>query len=171
MERKRARWAGRVLIREVTQDDHDAIWRIIGPVIREGETYAIDRDISREDALAYWTGAGQHCFVAEDGGEVLGTYYLRRNHGGGGSHVCNCGYMVLPEARGKGLARTMCEHSLRMARELGFSAMQFNFVVATNLGAVALWTKLGFETVGRLPDAFEHPREGLVDALVMSRKL
>ena len=171
MERERAQRAGRVLIREVTQDDHDAIWRIIGPVIREGETYAIDQDISREDALAYWTGAGQHCFVVEEGGEVLGTYYLRRNHGGGGSHVCNCGYMVLPKARGKGLARKMCEHSLRMAGELGFSAMQFNFVVATNSGAITLWKKLGFDIVGRLPDAFDHPREGLVDALVMSRTL
>ncbi|WP_299192109.1 N-acetyltransferase [uncultured Erythrobacter sp.] len=159
------------MIREAQPSDASAIWDIIGPVIRTGETYTIDRDISRESALAYWMDGGGHCFVAEEAGEVLGTYYLKRNQAGGGSHVANCGYMVGEAARGKGIARAMCEHSMQMARELGFAAMQFNFVVSTNMGAVRLWESLGFETVGRLPDAFDHPKAGYVDALVMHRKL
>ncbi|NMW31119.1 GNAT family N-acetyltransferase [Altererythrobacter sp. RZ02] len=158
------------MIRPATESDRSAIWSILEPVFREGETYAIDRDISRSDALTYWMD-GHHCFVIEAGGVVQGTYYLKANHAGGGRHVCNCGYMVAAAGRGQGLARQMCEHSLTEAKRLGFQAMQFNFVVSTNTGAVHLWESLGFAVVGRLPEVFESPSQGNVDALVMFRKL
>lgn len=158
-------------IRRAHECDRDAVWEIIGPVFRAGETYSIDPDIPREAALDYWFGADKTTFVFEEAGRVLGTYYLKANQGGGGAHVCNCGYMTSPAARGRGIAATMCEHSQQAAREAGFRAMQFNFVVATNEGAIRLWTKLGFETVGRLPDAFRHPSAGYVDALVMFKPL
>ncbi|MEP3420988.1 MAG: GNAT family N-acetyltransferase [Erythrobacter sp.] len=165
-----------MLIRPANDQDGEAIWRIVEPVIRAGETYAIDREITRDDAIAYWMGTGDaglvhECFVAELDGVVLGTYYLRRNQGGGGGHVCNCGYMVSSDAQGKGLGRTLCEHSMIAARNAGFTAMQFNFVVCTNTGAVALWRKLGFDVVGTVPKGFDHPEKGLVDALVMHRNL
>ena len=127
--------------------------------------------MSEADAIAYWLAQDHHCFVAESDGTLLGTYYLKRNQGGGGSHVCNCGFMVSEEARGRGIARSMCEHALDTARSLGFAAMQFNFVVSTNRAAIGLWEKLGFEIVGRLPKAFNHPSEGMVDALVMYKQL
>jgi ribosomal protein S18 acetylase RimI-like enzyme len=110
-------------------------------------------------------------FVAAEGDEITGTYYIKANQAGGGGHVCNCGYMVADSARGRGVATALCEHSQSIARELGFKAMQFNFVVSTNESAVRLWTKLGFEIVGRLPRAFDHPAMGLVDALVMYKWL
>ena len=145
------------------------------PVIREGETYALDRDMSAEAALAWWSDPPATAFVAgrESAGEgaPLGTYTLRRNQVGGGSHVANAAFMVAPAARGQGIARAMGEHALAEARRRGFRAMQFNFVVASNTGAIALWHALGFATVGRLPDAFEHPRLGLTDALVMFKKV
>ena len=159
------------MIRLANQADGEAIWRIIGPVIREGETYTLDRDMDRESALQYWMGADNACFVAELDGKIVGTYYLRRNQAGGGAHVCNCGYMVAAEARGHGVARAMCEHSLETARRHGFCAMQFNFVVSTNVGALRLWENLGFQIVGRLPDAFDSPIHGPVDAYVMFRNL
>ena len=159
------------MIRSATPADSDGIWRIIGPVIREGETYTLDRDMSRESALQYWMGRDKACFVAELEGEIVGTYHLRRNQAGGGAHVCNCGYMVAPEARGHGVARAMCEHSMETARRQGFRAMQFNFVVSTNVGAVRLWENLGFENAGRLPCAFDSPSKGFVDAFVMFRTL
>jgi ribosomal protein S18 acetylase RimI-like enzyme len=109
--------------------------------------------------------------VAEREGEILGTYYLKTNQAGGGAHVCNAGYMVAEAARGQGIARAMCVHSQDEARELGYLAMQFNFVVETNRGAIALWQSLGFETVGHLPRAFRHPQAGLVDARVMYKWL
>ena len=158
-------------IRHATPADHAAIWRIIGPVIHAGETYALPRDMSETDALRYWTGPDRETFVAINAGETVGTYYLRANQAGGGDHVANCGYMTAAEATGRGVARAMCEHSLRRARERGFRAMQFNFVVSTNTRAVRLWSHLGFEIVGRLPAAFRHPREGFVDALTMFRAL
>jgi ribosomal protein S18 acetylase RimI-like enzyme len=161
-----------MLIRPAQLEDADAVWSILAPTIREGETYALDRDMGREAALAYWMGEGTEAFVAEeDGGEVIGTYYLRRNQAGGGSHVANCGYMTATSATGRGVATRMCEHSLQHARARGYRAMQFNFVVSTNERAVRLWRAQGFEVVGRLPFAFEHPTRGFVDALVMFRSL
>ena len=163
--------AGGVLIRPALPEDRAAIWAILEPVIRAGETYALDRDMSEEAALAYWLDDSHAAFVHEVDGEVLGTYYLRRNQAGGGSHVANCGYMVSSAARGRGIARSMCEHSLDEARRRGFTAMQFNFVVASNVGAVRLWQAMGFSAVGVLPQAFAHPHNGLTDALVMFRRL
>ena len=158
-------------IRLARHDDRDAIWRILQPTIRAGETYALPRDMSEADAIAYWMGPDREAFVAEEDGLILGTYYLRPNQLGGGAHVANCGYVTAPEATGRRVARRMCEHSLQRARDGGFRAMQFNFVVATNERAIRLWQSLGFETVGRLPRAFLHPRHGYTDALVMFRVL
>lgn len=127
--------------------------------------------MNESDALAYWLGADKASFVAEEEGRILGTYYLRANQAGGGAHVCNCGYMVGSEASGRGAARAMAEHSFAQARARGYRAMQFNFVVSTNERAVRLWRSLGFEIVGRLPEAFDHPDQGYVDAMVMHRRL
>lgn len=158
-------------IRTATDKDRSAIWAIIEPVIRAGETYALDAKMGREDALNYWLGSDKTTFVAESDGEILGTYYIRTNQSGGGSHVCNCGYMTAAHATGRGIARAMCQHSLAYAKAAGYLAMQFNFVVSTNQRAVGLWQSQGFEIVGRLPKAFHHPSAGYVDALVMFKTL
>ena len=158
-------------IREAEPRDRDAIWEILEPTIRAGETYTLPRDLTREEALEYWFAAGHEVFVAELDSEIAATYFLRVNQRGGGNHVANCGYMTAGWAAGRGLARAMCAHSLERARQRGFRAMQFNFVVSTNLRAVRLWQSFGFENVGRLPGAFHHPELGYVDALVMYRLL
>ena len=158
-------------IRHAIETDHDAIWKILEPIIRAGETYTLPRDMSRDEALAYWFTPGHEVFVAEQDNLVVGTYYLRANQRGGGSHVANCGYMTAGHATGRGVARAMCNHSLTRARERRFRAMQFNFVVSTNERAVKLWQGCGFEIVGVLPDAFEHPTAGFSNAYVMFRQL
>ncbi len=160
-----------MIVRPARADDRAAIWSIIGPTIRAGETYALPREMSEADALAYWLGSDRETFVAEDGGRVVGTYYIRANQAGGGAHVCNCGYMTAAGATGRGVARAMCLHSLDHARDRGFRAMQFNFVVSTNERAVRLWQSLGYAIVGRLPGAFVHPTLGCVDALVLFQSL
>jgi L-amino acid N-acyltransferase YncA len=160
-----------MLIRSATPDDAAAIWAIIEPVIRAGETLTLDRDMTEDDALTYWFGADKEMFVAEEDGVVLGTYYLRANQTGGGAHVANAGYVTGAAATGRGVARAMGQHSIAHAKARGFRAMQFNFVVSSNVRAVRLWQSLGFEVVGRLPGAFDHPVEGFVDALVMVRAL
>ncbi len=160
-----------MLIRLATLADHDAIWAILEPISRAGETYALPRDWDRETALAYWFSPPHQVFVAEIDGEILGHYFLTPNKLGGGGHVSNCGFMVSPDATGKGVASAMCTHALETAKAQGFRAMQFNFVVSTNDRAVALWQRLGFEIVGRLPGAFDHPRLGYVDSLVMYKTL
>ena len=152
--------------------DRAAIWRILEPVIRAGETYPLPRDMTEKAALAYWLSSLHTTFVAEDeAGAILGTYYIRHNNSGGGDHICNCGYMVAGNAQGQGIASAMCAHSLSTAREMNFAGMQFNFVIASNTRAVALWTRMGFETLGRLPGVFRSPTLGEVDALVMFKRL
>jgi GNAT superfamily N-acetyltransferase len=159
-----------VRIRPADASDDDAIWCVIEPMIRDGETYPLPRDMTKPDALAYWCAPAHEVFVTEDDG-IAGTYYLRANNAGGGAHVANCGYVVAPASSGRGIARTMCAHSLERARARGFRAIQFNFVISTNERAVRLWQACGFEIVGRLPGAFNHPRLGFVDALVMYLEL
>lgn len=160
-----------MLIRPARPEDADALWSILEPVIRGGETYTLDHDMDRAAALAYWLAPDKETFVAEADGVVLGTAYIRPNQAGGGRHVCNCGFMTAASASGRGVARRMCEHALEHARSRGYRAVQFNFVVSTNVRAVRLWQSLGFDIVGRLPQAFAHPTEGDVDALVMYRAL
>lgn len=158
-------------VREARAADAQAIWRILEPIFRAGETYTVERDIGQDAALAYWCDPPHRVYVAERDGAVLGTYYLTPNQRGGGAHVANCGYATAPAAQGQGIARAMLEHSLAEAKARGFRAMQFNFVVATNDRALDTWRRAGFEIVGRLPGAFEHPRLGPVDACVLYRRL
>ena len=158
-------------IRAATADDADAVWRILEPTIRAAETYPLPADLPRDAALAYWFSSGHEVFVAEEAGAIVGTYYLRANQRGGGAHIANCGYVTAPDARGRGVARAMCRHSLDHARARGFRGMQFNFVVSTNERAVRLWQSCGFTIVGRLPKVFRHPAHGDVDAFVMFQPL
>ncbi len=158
-------------IREAIDSDRDAIWQIFHEVIATGETYPLDPNISREDALAYWFQRGGHAHVADNDGEIVGSYTLHANQSGGGAHVANAAFIVAERARGKGAGRAMGEHCLKQARRLGFRAMQFNFVVSTNDGAVKLWQDLGMRIVGMLPGAFRHPTKGYVDVYVMFQSL
>jgi L-amino acid N-acyltransferase YncA len=158
-------------IREATEKDFEEIWPIFSEIVSAGETYAYPRDTSKDEAKELWLYYPRKTYVIEDNGKILGTYYIKTNQTGAGNHVCNCGYMVATKARGRGLATAMCEHSQEVALELGYKAMQFNFVASSNEGAVRLWEKLGFEAVGRLPKAFNHPRNGYVDAFVMYKWL
>jgi L-amino acid N-acyltransferase YncA len=160
-----------VEIREATAANRDAIWDIFREVVAARDTYAFDPGMSRQDALGYWFQANTRTYVAESSGHILGTYILRPNQSGGGSHVANAAFMVAPVARGRGIGRAMAEHCLTEGRRLGFRAMQFNFVVSTNDPALRLWQTLGFKIVGTLPGAFRHPEKGYVDVYVMFRSL
>ncbi len=160
-----------LIIRPAIAEDRSKIWRILEPIIRAGESYALPRDMTEAAALDYWLAPDKQSFAAMADGALIGTYYIRPNQPGGGGHVANCGYATAQHEGGRGVASAMCEHSLQIAQARGFRAMQFNFVIASNTRAIKLWEKFGFQTVGRLPGAFLHPRLGYTDALVMFRAL
>ena len=158
-------------IREATEADWPNVWALFQSVAAAGDVFAYDESTTEAVARKLWFDPPALCFVCEVDGQFAGTYYVRPNQPGRGDHVANAGYMVNPAFRGRGLATAMCEHSLESARRLGFSAMQFNFVVSTNVSAVRAWERCGFAVVGRLPGAYRHRELGSVDVLVMFREL
>ena len=160
-----------IAVRKYREEDKEQIWKIIEFVISKGDSYTYAPDTTREIALENWCSAEKHTFVAVEDDEILGTFYIKPNQIGLGSHIANGSYMVAPEARRKGIGRLMGEYSIEEAKNLGFHAMQFNFVVKSNEKAVKLWTSLGFKIIGEIPEAFRHLENGLTNAYIMYRKL
>ncbi|MBX7053622.1 MAG: GNAT family N-acetyltransferase [Pyrinomonadaceae bacterium] len=158
-------------IREANESDKPAIWQIIKAVIAGGDTYVFSPDTTEDEMMAFWFTPDKHNYVAVNDGEVVATFWLRANNPGLGKHVGNAAYMVSPDAHGKGIGKQIALWSLDEARRLGFSAMQFNFVVRSNTHAVKLWQDIGFEIIGEIPDAFAHSKNGLTNAYIMYRKL
>lgn len=161
-----------IRIREFQENDWPRIWQFMKPVIRAGETYPYAIDMTVDQARRMWLDVTESAYVAEDDdGTLSGTYYIKPNQPTLGAHVANCGYMVAAQARGRGIATSMCEHSQAEAVRRGYRAMQFNLVVESNAASVYLWKKLGFSVVGSLPGAFNHPQLGFIDAFVMYKEL
>ena len=161
-----------ITIRPANSQDIDAIWAILKPIFRAGDTYAIDQDITQNAAIAFWAKGTHSAFVAHDAqNQILGTYYICANQQGGGRHVCNCGFATAQGAQGQGIAQHMLTHALATARQSNYEAMQFNFVVESNAAALKIWHKAGFAEVGRLPNAFRHPKRGPTDALILYKSL
>ena len=158
----------KIEIREAVVDDRQAITSIAQEIVDSGTVFVFE---NAADVVDYWYQPDAHIFVAARGKEILGTYVVKPNQKGRGAHIANGGYMVRRPAMGLGIGTAMGTHSLEVARKLGFEAIQFNMVVATNAGAVHIWKKLGFDIVGELPGVFRHPDHGNVDAFVMFRKL
>jgi L-amino acid N-acyltransferase YncA len=158
-------------IRTGDKADFAGIWAIFRRVVERGDTYAYDPDTPRDEAYQIWMSPAVSTFVAVDSERVVGTYILKPNQPGLGSHVANAAFMVDPDCQSQGVGRAMAEHALVEAKAQGYSAMQFNLVVETNRGAIHLWESLGFHEVGSLPGAFRHKELGSVDALVMYREL
>jgi ribosomal protein S18 acetylase RimI-like enzyme len=175
-------------IRKAIEEDKPEIWQIIKAVLSTGDTYTFPPDPGEEEMLSFWYSPDKWTYVAvwseapkragilsdelhNPNGKIVGTFFLKANQPGLGSHVCNAGYMVAPKAKGKRVGRAMAEFSLDEARRLGFQSMQFNFVVKSNAVAVKLWQDVGFEIIGEIPEAFNHARDGLTNAYIMYRKL
>jgi L-amino acid N-acyltransferase YncA len=158
-------------IRKAAEEDKPQIWEIIKQVISAGETYVFHPNSGAEKMLAYWCAADKKTYVALSENKIVGTFFIKDNQPDLGSHIANAGYMVAQEAKGKGVGKLMAQFSLEEARRLGYRAMQFNFVVKSNQVAVKLWLDLGFEIIGEIPEAFQHAEKGLINALIMYRKL
>ncbi len=162
---------GVVQISEITKSDFEAFWPVFKEVVLAQETYAFDPEIDFETAYNLWCLSPHKSYVIKENGLVLGSYYIKANASGPSSHISNCGYMVSPISRGKGVARKLCLHSQQVALELGFSAMQFNSVVSTNEIAIKLWEKLGYKVIGTIPNAYKHKHLGFVDSFIMYKQL
>lgn len=112
-----------ITIRKAEESDRAAIWQIIESVIAGGDTYVYPPDSDEIEMLDYWFSPEKHTYVAELGGAVVATFWLKANQPGLGKHVANAAYMVSPDVHGKGIGRRIAEWSLDEARRLGFTAM------------------------------------------------
>jgi ribosomal protein S18 acetylase RimI-like enzyme len=162
---------GNRIIREATINDRAAIWEIFEKVIQTGDTFVFDPQTPKEDLEKLWFAPGMNTYVAEENRKITGSYFIKPNQVGLGSHIANCGYMVHPDARGKGIGRELCDHSIFMAHKLGYKGIQFNIVVSTNITAVKLWEQSGFKIIGAIPGGFHHRELGYVDAYIMFREI
>lgn len=158
-------------IRKATQDDNDQVWEIFKAVISTGDTYVFDPNTAKVDLQKHWFADYMDTFVVEEQGKILGTYIIKPNQIDLGNHIANCSYMVSPNAQGKGVGKLLCEHSLAFGKEQGYRAIQFNIVVSTNIAAIKLWQKYGFQIIGTTPEAFRHQSLGFVDAYIMYKRL
>lgn len=158
-------------IRRATSVDYDQVWEIFSAVIKTGDTYVFNPLTPKEDLAKHWFADYMATFVVEEDGQILGTYIIKPNQIDLGSHIANGSYMVSPKAQGKGIGKLLCEHSIQFARERGYVGIQFNIVVSTNVRAVELWKKYGFQIIGTTPKGFRHPEQGLVDTYIMFQEL
>jgi len=158
-------------IREAAATDVEAVWGIFETVVNGGDTYAFAPGTTKDEFLNIWFAPTMKTYVAEANEQIIGSYFMKPNQPGLGAHIANCGYMVHPDVRGKGTGGKMCEHSLKIAKELGYKGMQYNLVVSTNTKAVELWKKLGFRIIGAIPGGFRHIHLGYVDAYIMFREI
>lgn len=153
------------------ETDLDAVWEIFKEVISTGDTYVFSPDTPKDQLPYYWFADHMDTFVAVNHGKIVGTYFIKPNQIGLGNHIANCGYMVNPKHHGQGTGKMLCDHSIRYAREKGYSGIQFNMVVSTNVTAVTLWQKFGFEIIGTTPNGFRHMELGFVDSYMMFKDL
>lgn len=160
-------------IRDATAADWPAIWPIFETIVRAGETYAYDLELTFDEGRALWMEQppARVAVAVDEDGTVLGTSKMSANRGGNGAHVATASFMVSPAARGRGVGRALGEEMVAWARAAGFRSIQFNAVVATNAAAVSLWRSLGFEVVGTVPEAFHSPSAGYVGLHVMLKRL
>lgn len=158
-------------IRKAIETDFDKVWGIFSEVIKTGDTYVFNPNTPKKDLQKHWFADYMETYVIEENEQILGTYIIKPNQIDLGNHIANCSYMVNPNAQGKGIGKKLCEHSLQIAKEREFEAIQFNIVVSTNQGAVELWKKYGFYIIGTTPNGFRHPKLGLVDTYIMYKKL
>jgi len=157
-------------IRKATTSDFEAMWNIFQAAIATGDALPFSNGFSADTFLAHWF-TSQVAYVAVVEGDVVGMYKMCANYPDLGSHVASATYAVHLTSQGKGIGRALVNHSIATAQSEGFMAMQFNYVVSTNIPAVELYKKLGFTIAGTLPKAFRHRDLGLVDAYVMYRFL
>ena len=158
-------------IREYQDEDWKDVWCILNDVFSTGDTFPNSPDTSENEAWKYWIEQTKYTFVAKHNGKIVGSYYIKNNQLGLGSHIANAGYVVIVDSRGEGVGLSLAKHSLEFAKHKGYLAMQFNLVVSTNRSSIGLWKKLDFSVIGTIPEAFNHKIKGLVDAYIMYRRL
>jgi len=158
-------------IRKAIDEDKPDVWKIVQAVIASGDTYVFAPDASEDEMTTFWFSPEKFTYVALIDGQIVGTFWLRPNQPGLGSHVGNAAYMVSPAEKGRGVGKRMAEYSLEESKRLGFTSMQFNFVVKSNTVAVRLWQSVGFRIIGEIPNAFRHKENGLTNAYIMYRNL
>lgn len=159
------------IIRKATPEDYDTVWNIFQQVIQTEDTYVFPSNSPKEVLQPMWFASYMETYVAEIEDEIVGTYILKPNQLGLGSHIANASYMVDPKHQGQGIGGQLCAHSIELAKTLGYVGIQFNIVVSTNTAAIALWQKFGFEIIGTTPKGFNHAILGLVDTYIMYKAL
>ncbi|KAI9282486.1 acyl-CoA N-acyltransferase [Umbelopsis sp. AD052] len=150
--------------------------KIFNVEIEDGSTYPQEFQLSLEQFKAYFTSYDS--FIAVKNGpltpdtnieeSVMGMFYIKPNYPGRCSHICNGGFFTAPAHRGQGIGKVMGRAFVTLAPLLGYKASVFNLVFANNPASLRIWRSLGFQEVGRIPQAgrLKNSPDELVDAIV-----
>jgi ribosomal protein S18 acetylase RimI-like enzyme len=160
-----------IIVRKATVSDREAVCDIAREIVEDGTTHPFNTNSSDVSLLEYFFPSPGVTFVACIDGDVVGACFIKPNQPGRGAHVANASFVVQRRRTRQGIGRAMTERCLVEAQRQGYRSMCFNFVVSTNTAAITLWKQMGFEIVGKLPEAFNHATAGFVDCYVMSRRL
>ena len=160
-----------ITIQRAERTNNKSIWKIFKQILKRGDSLHFPSKTTFTEFNLIWFNKNSNAYVAISDGQIVGSYVIVPNHTGRASHVANAIYMVDVNFRGKSIGKLLGKHSLTVAKELAYKAMQFNLVVSTNVPAVKLWKNLGFDIIGEVPKAFEHPVKGFVSAYIMHRNL
>jgi GNAT superfamily N-acetyltransferase len=146
-------------------DDDESVRNLLNLIIQEGSSYPQREPLDLETFQRYWLSHRAYCVCVEN--QLVAAFFLRPNHPGRCSHIANGGFIVHPNWRSQGLGRFMGEAALEIAKQLGFQAIQFNLIFASNLPSLKLWLSLGFTIIGRIPQAVLLNDDCYEDALLL----
>ena len=157
-----------MIITEATERDWPLIYPFYAAIMASGKTYAFPDGQSLDEARPWWMEQppGQ-TVIAVDDDVVVGSAKMGPNRPGRGSHVATASFLVDPARQSRGVGRALGEYVIGWCRAAGYASIQFNAVVETNAAAVRLWQALGFRIIGTVPEAFDHPEQGLVGLHIM----
>ena len=145
-------------IRAYRNDDVPEMANIWNQVVADGIAFPQEDLLTDEEAGSFfasqtYTGVA----VDADTGNVVGLYILHPNNVGRCGHICNASYAVRKDIRGAHIGEKLVKDCLAMAHEKGFRILQFNAVVASNVHAIHLYERLGFQKIGMVPEGFRMP--------------
>ena len=143
-----------MFVREYNESDLPAMTKIWNEVVEDGVAFPQEELLTIDSAASFFASQSRTAVACADDESVCGLYILHPNNIGRCGHICNASFAVNSRFRGLHIGEGLVNDCLASAKALGFSIMQFNAVVENNIHARHLYERLGFVSIGQIPNGF-----------------